>query len=528
MRRLGVWIAVAASVGCGAVDERAACRVSADCPVGQYCAREGGESRCWPDEAPPAVSAASATCADPCLRDGVLRVTASVSDGEEVLDAAVALDLDPDRKFWMARSGDGWVVDVPLRELPFEAFSREVVATVTARDGARNESSPRSAPPVRVTRLRWGRAIDPDAVLSPTAPAVKSDGTIVVAGSNAKVYFITGEGSDAGPALTVGAGQITAAPAIGDHAIWVGSEDFSLRAVKLDGSAVMGGVAVNAEGALRGSVAVLSGGGKDWGLGAAGSGRLCGASTSSPPDSAKSTAASAYAMGPAARADGSVCAASATATALLRCHSFDGAFGELWNVGVGVNVSAPLAVDGAGAIWSGSQDGKLNRTSPAGATETVTTLDASITDSPVILAGGDVVVGDGSGVLHRVTPQGTIAWSRKLNGEATVDEPLGAPLVLAGTSATLLVPTRTGVLYALDPAGNEIWRHPLAAGVELRAPNLHTPPDQPPGQTMSHAYVSSASGWLFSVVVDGELDAAAPWPKAFHDPRNTNRAGPQP
>jgi outer membrane protein assembly factor BamB len=127
-----------------------------------------------------------------------------------------------------------------------------------------------------------------------------------------------------------------------------------------------------------------------------------------------------------------------------------------------------------------------------------------------------------------VTPQGTIAWSRKLNGEATVDEPLGGPLVLANASATLVVPTRTGVLYALDAEGNEVWRHPLAAGVELRALNVHTPPDQPPGPTMSHAYVSSANGWLYSVVVDGALDDSAPWPKAFHDPRNTNRAGPQP
>ena len=45
---------------------------------------------------------------------------------------------------------------------------------------------------------------------------------------------------------------------------------------------------------------------------------------------------------------------------------------------------------------------------------------------------------------------------------------------------------------------------------------------------MSTAYVASASGKLFAVVVDGQLDASAPWPKAFHDPKNTNRAGPQP
>jgi hypothetical protein len=45
---------------------------------------------------------------------------------------------------------------------------------------------------------------------------------------------------------------------------------------------------------------------------------------------------------------------------------------------------------------------------------------------------------------------------------------------------------------------------------------------------MSTAYVASSSGKLFAVIVDGELDGSSPWPKAFHDPRNTNRAGPQP
>jgi outer membrane protein assembly factor BamB len=309
----------------------------------------------------------------------------------------------------------------------------------------------------------------------------------------------------------------------------VGSEDFWLRAVKLDGSAVIPGAGVSAGGAIRGGLAVVGETTKEWSFATSAAGYTA-ASSNLASEYAVAGPTSAFSLAPVAGADGRAYAVSATGA--LRAYRLNTApaitLTEVWNVAVGVNVSAPLAVDGAGAIWSGSQDGKLNRTTPAGATETVTTLDASITDSPVILADGDVVVGDGSGLLHRVTPQGTVAWSRKLNGEATVDEPLGAPLVLAGTSATLLVPTRTGVLYALDAAGNEIWRHALAAGVELRAPSLHTPPDQPPGPKMSHAYVSSASGWLFSVVVDGELDAGAPWPKAFHDPRNTNRAGPQP
>ena len=71
------------------------------------------------------------------------------------------------------------------------------------------------------------------------------------------------------------------------------------------------------------------------------------------------------------------------------------------------------------------------------------------------------------------------------------------------------------------------WSTTIDAGKSLRPANLYTPAGQT-GAAMSTAYVASANGKLFAVVVDGELDASAPWPKAFHDPKNTNRAGPQP
>jgi hypothetical protein len=108
------------------------------------------------------------------------------------------------------------------------------------------------------------------------------------------------------------------------------------------------------------------------------------------------------------------------------------------------------------------------------------------------------------------------------------NEALLAPLVLSGGSASLIVPTKTGVLYALDGSANEVWRTTLASAAELRAGNIYTPPGQPPGTVLSTAYFSATNGKLYAVIVDGELDASAPWPKAFHDPRNTNRAGPQP
>ncbi|HEY6098131.1 MAG TPA: pyrrolo-quinoline quinone, partial [Anaeromyxobacter sp.] len=156
MKRLVFVFSIASALACGSVDEKQGCAVSTDCPAGQYCARAGGESRCWPDAVAPTASAVSASCNPaPCLRDGVLHVQATVADDKEVLDASVSLDLDPARGFPMSRSGGVWVADVPLRALPFDAFARDVVPTVVGRDGARNPSAPAVGAGVAVTRLKW-------------------------------------------------------------------------------------------------------------------------------------------------------------------------------------------------------------------------------------------------------------------------------------------------------------------------------------------------------------------------------------
>jgi outer membrane protein assembly factor BamB len=183
---------------------------------------------------------------------------------------------------------------------------------------------------------------------------------------------------------------------------------------------------------------------------------------------------------------------------------------------VGVNVGAPIAIDGADGAFTGSQDAKLNLTTPAGSTTTVKTLGGSIIDSPVILAGGDVVVGDQARVLHRFRPDGTQVWA----AEPVLDGPVLAALVLAGGSAALLVPTAAGTLHAVAADGTVLWGGALTQGQALRAGNVHTPP----GAAFGTAYFGSSDGKLYAVAVEGRLDAAAPWPKAHHDARNTSNA----
>jgi outer membrane protein assembly factor BamB len=458
----------------------------------------------------PVLSGASAACsAAPCQRDGSLRIAAAVAEANPAAVEAT-LDLDPARVFPMALAGTQWVADVDLASLPFPALARDVAVQIVARDAAGNQAATPAA--ATVTRVRWSYdAGAPGA----TSPAVLDDGTLVVGvtATSRQLRAISPDGSELW-ALTVGTGAITAAPSIGPTAIWVASEDGRVYAVSLDGSAVLNGAGCNTGGSVQGTPAVGSSN-PETAFAASGVGRIFAADASSL--CAAGPLTDAFSAPPSIDSGGKVLAATATATATLRKYLFDGAaFTQDWSVQVGVNVAAPIAIDPADDAWSGSQDARLNATTPGGSTATVRTLGGSIVDSPVILAGGDVVVGDQARVLHRLAPDGTQVWA----AEPVLDGPVLAPLALAGGEIALLVPTAAGTLHAVAADGAVLWSGTLSPGQSLRAANVFTPP----GAAMGTAYLGSADGRLHAVAVEGHLDAAAPWPRAHHDSRNTSNA----
>lgn len=527
MKRIGA-IAVLLLAGCGSVDERKACGSSLECPAGEWCAAAEGERRCWPDATPPVVSAVTATCSPaPCVRDGVLHVEATATDDNEVLDASVTLDLAASQSVPMTRSGSRWVADVPLRQFPFGAFEDfDVVATVAARDGAKTSSAAASAAGVMVTRLRWTKEVEPGAGVALTPAAVDEHGTAVLAGGNGKLYFIASDGSARHAPITVAVGPISAAPAIGNTAIWVGGEDSQLRGVALDGSAALAGVGVALEASILGSVAVGMEASKEWAFAASRSGRL-GAATAVAGEDNSTSASGSFTAGPVIDQSGRVFSATDVLDATMRCHDFDGAFtGDQCvvsqNPALGDRVLAPLSVDSVGNVWAGASDGSLSLTSRAGITSIVSTLSGAVTGTAIVLSTGEVIVGDETGLLHRLGPTGIPQWTAPVLGSA-----VSSPLVLRDGPAMLLVPTEGGEIYAINADGTVAWSATLGAGPALRAPNIYTPPGQT-GPVMSTAYVPGADGKLYAIVVDGQLDTSAPWPKAFHDPRNTNNAGTQP
>jgi hypothetical protein len=527
------WVAAMglAVAGCGSVTDSPACVSSAECGAGAYCASAEGERHCWPDVRSPVVAAVTVACLDApagegCRRDGTVRVTATATDAEELAEVRVALSLDPAHEVAMVRSGAAWTADLPLRSAPMAAFETTVTATVTAVDGARNVASRTSAASVPVTRLRWTKDVDPTHAAALTPAAVMPDGTVIVAANNGKLYFVNPDGTQTKGPITVGSGQaISAAPAIGERAIWVGSEDGWLRAFALDGSGALAGVGVNSEGAVRGSVAVLSLGDVEWGFGASASGRLAGVTAAF--DTAKTGITAPYLAGPAVNAAGHVVAATSGGSSTMRSYDFDGAFTDRWGASapvVGVNVTAPVALDVNGDVIAGTQDRKITRTNVGSQCSSIATIGEIIVDSPVILSDGDIVLGDQSGALHRLTATGAPRWQepRALGG------PVLSAIALSGPAEKLVVPTRNRIVSALDDAGNVLWSTTLATGGELRAGNIHTPPGQPAGQVVSTVYFPTSDGRLHAVIVDGQLDPGAPWPKAFHDARNTSNAGTAP
>jgi hypothetical protein len=140
----------------------------------------------------------------------------------------------------------------------------------------------------------------------------------------------------------------------------------------------------------------------------------------------------------------------------------------------------------------------------------------------VILSDGSIVVPEVTKTLSRWTSTGAAfpGWQKPDLGGAT-----RTPLVV--TSGTpFVVPTAKGALYALRPDGTIAWSGQLSAGTaSLQPGNIYTRGTEPAGAELSTAYFAGSDGVLHAVIVDGRLDASAPWPKAFHDARNTNRAG---
>jgi len=123
-------------------------------------------------------------------------------------------------------------------------------------------------------------------------------------------------------------------------------------------------------------------------------------------------------------------------------------------------------------------------------------------------------VGDGN-VLRRWTAAGTPVFA-----SPNLGAPVVSAMAIASGDASFLVPTADGKIHALKADGSVLWEGPLTAGSALREGNIF----KLSGDAFSTAVFGAADGKVYGVLVDGQLDASAPWPKVHHDPRNTGNA----
>ena len=517
-RLIGLVVVGLGLAGCGSPAARDRCAADAECGAGSWCATGGV---CWADATPPLLSAVTVSCPTPCLRDSTLAVAVTASDDGRLAGVTARLDLAPGVTVPLVLQGGAWRADLPLMSWPFAAFERAVEVTVEARDGAGNRATA-ARPAGTVTRLRWVVDLAPGAVPVPVpgAVAVDAQGTAIVGASDARLYFIKPDGSAQRAAVAVGVGALTAPVVVGATGVWVPSDDGWVYRVTVpaaaadpavvekvcDTRAFIKGIALNSLGDPL--AASVSGAFFAW----------QGGSCSNSPVYAGEVLLPPAAHGP------TFFSAEGNSLHALEINP-SGLVVEKWTVptSLGSAVSATMALRASGEILAitspASGGGALLSVSSTGTPTPLATTDVP-SDGPVVLASGDVVVPERGKTLSAWTSAGALLWrSLPLPGA-----PL-TPLVLTGAE-TLIVADSRGGLTALDAAGLVRWTTQLApAAIPLRPPNLFTPV----GLDRSIGYFPAANGKLYAVILDGRLDAAAPWPKAFHDPQNTgNSATPLP
>jgi outer membrane protein assembly factor BamB len=323
--------------------------------------------------------------------------------------------------------------------------------------------------------------------------------------------------------LTLGNQAVTAAPSVGPTAIWVASGDGRVYAVALDGSGILNGSGCDTLSATVG-VPALFGVGRDVALVGSTAMQALYAVRVTPSLCAPTPAGEAFASSAAVATDGSAYAMTRAGTGSTTLRRYKPTVGDLpapaWMVAAGTSVLAPLSLDGQMRVIVCSQDGTLLRATDQGTSGLVsplTSLPAQAEASPVVLSGGDVVVGLAGGSVHRLADNGTALWTSPPD---VGDSVRGLAALSTGLDgADVVATTALGEIAALRLDGTVAWSgRPTTAALSFPAVA-----DAAAGG-LPTAYAGSQDGKLYAIVVDGPLDAAAPWPKAHHDLANTANA----
>jgi len=517
------------------------------------------------DTRPPVVTAAAASCATaPCVRDGMVSVTATATDRHAVTATANlslgnyagtrAVALAP-----TATLGE-FGGSLSLGLFPFPGFSAPVTARITAVDARGNSATAEVVVAGgEVTRMRSAY----DAGATVTSPAIYSDGPApgnLVFGVDATASQLRAIAANQTLLwqrslqinATIGGRSVKHAPSVGSQAIFAAGEDSRIYRTDLAGvpSTTRCPLSTNTSAYPLGSLytpvlRVADSPSQDHAYSAGDTSLLFQCHTD---DTNRdfAMASPVHQAGVFAGAGVLMAASNGSATTLYRYGDPDNGAAPSAPLTLALvddatptanactRVSVPLATDAAGFVVVACDNRQLHRIDPAAsplAAGYLGLLPATPTGSPVVLSGGDYLLPLADGSIARVANPAT-AGSFTLNTFSTVVAgavPRG--LAVAAASATTGAPATvyasafdgvagTSSLYAFDTAGALLWSAPLGTSA-LDFPTI-APPAAP--DALPTLLVGSGEGKLFRMVVDAELDATAPWPKAHHDVRNTGNA----
>ncbi|WP_189642445.1 outer membrane protein assembly factor BamB family protein [Deinococcus piscis] len=137
-----------------------------------------------------------------------------------------------------------------------------------------------------------------------------------------------------------------------------------------------------------------------------------------------------------------------------KVFAFDQAGNALWTFQAGRSVFSSPALDAAGNLYFGSADRHLYSLTPQGQLRWKQALTGFVNASPIVTAREQVVVGSFGGELNAYRLDGTPAWSY----------PAGAAITVAATelwNGDLLVGDLSGVLHRVSAAGQAVSRQDL-------------------------------------------------------------------
>lgn len=395
---------------------------------------------------------------------------AAATVGDEITFTDQSGDEDGEISNWDWDFGDG---ESSSDQNPTHIYSQSGDYTITliVTDDSEGTASYTATISINAFAELWKAQIG-TASISPSAPAVGSDGTIYFGSQDFSVYAVNPSDGSIKWSYATG-GKVRSTPAVGsDGTIYAPAQDNKLYALSSSGSLL-------------------------WTF---------------------ETTGSNFNNSPSIGSDGTIYYG--TDDNSLYAINPDGS--EKWSFETEAQIRTDPAIGSDGTIYIGSQDGKLYAISSAGAEVWSFEASAAIKASVCMDASGTIFFGDDAGKLFAVNSDGTQKW---VFTTADNNPFLGGPVL--GTDGSIYAATKrgpttdTGLLYAISATGSEIWKYEMPKGDETEGSAQYYQNDilgTPTIGADGTIYVTFNDGNLYAFNDDGTVKFT--YKVALDDPAN--------